>query len=287
LFPFTDYSDSLNLSRGNPALKPEFTNSLELSYSKTMKKGHSILVSAYYKYTTDLITRSQVAEPHPGKPGDTILINTYINANNSNVGGIEFTSRNPITKWWETTTNLNLFTSKINLDQPGLIPQDRIYSWFAKMSWTFKMPKNFTLQVTGDYTSKTILPPGGSGGSGGGGGGGGGRPGGGGGGFFGQPQSTAQGYIRPTYGVDAALRYEFLKNKTASVSLSVNDILKTRRSDTYSESQYFIQNSYRVRDQQVFRLNFNYRFGKIDMSLFKRKNMKAGMDGVQEGMQQQ
>jgi outer membrane receptor protein involved in Fe transport len=190
LFPFTDYSDSLNLSRGNPALKPEFTNSLELSYSKTMKKGHSILVSAYYKYTTDLITRSQVAEPHPGKPGDTILINTYINANSSNVGGIEFTSRNPITKWWETTTNVNLFTSKINLDQPGLIPQDRIYSWFAKMSWTFKIPKNFTLQVTGDYTSKTILPPGGSGGSGGGGGGGG-RPGGGGGGFFGQPQSTA------------------------------------------------------------------------------------------------
>jgi len=284
LFPFTDYSDSLNLNRGNPALKPEFTNSAELAYSKTFKNGHSLLISGYYKYTTDLITRSQVAEAHPGKPGDTILINTYINANSSNVGGIEFTARNPITKWWEITTNVNLFTSKINLDQPGLIEQDRIYSWFAKMGWTFKLPKNFTLQVMGDYTSKTILPPGGSSG---GGGGGGGRPGGGGGGgFFGQPQSTAQGYIRPTYGVDAALRYEFLKNRTASVSLSVNDIFKTRRSDTYSESQFFVQNSYRVRDQQIFRLNFNYRFGKLDMSLFKRKNMKAGMEGLQEGMQQ-
>jgi outer membrane receptor protein involved in Fe transport len=31
LFPFTDISDSLNISRGNPNLKPEFTNSLEFS----------------------------------------------------------------------------------------------------------------------------------------------------------------------------------------------------------------------------------------------------------------
>jgi hypothetical protein len=31
----------------------------------------------------------------------------------------------------------------------------------------------------------------------------------------------------------------------------------------------------RRRDPQVFRLNFNYRFGKMDVSLFKRKNTKA------------
>lgn len=37
LFPFTDYSDSLNISRGNPGLNPEFTNSLELSYMKIFK----------------------------------------------------------------------------------------------------------------------------------------------------------------------------------------------------------------------------------------------------------
>ncbi len=35
LMPNTDYSDTLNLQTGNPNLKPEFTNSLELSYQKT------------------------------------------------------------------------------------------------------------------------------------------------------------------------------------------------------------------------------------------------------------
>ncbi len=34
-----------------------------------------------------------------------------------------------------------------------------------------KYPGNFTLQMTGDYTSKTVFPPGGTGGAGGGGGG--------------------------------------------------------------------------------------------------------------------
>ena len=62
LFPFTDYSDSLNLSRGNPNLRPEFTNSLELSYQKTFPKSNSLLLSVYYKYTTDLITRYQSQE---------------------------------------------------------------------------------------------------------------------------------------------------------------------------------------------------------------------------------
>jgi hypothetical protein len=33
------------------------------------------------------------------------------------------------------------------------------------------------------------------------------------------------------------------------------------------------------------RLNFNWRFGKFDMSLFKRKNMKGEMEGMQNGMQ--
>jgi len=38
----------------------------------------------------------------------------------------------------------------------------------------------------------------------------------------------------------------------------------------------------------MFRINFSYRFGKIDASLFKRKNLKAqgeGMQGGMEGMQ--
>ena len=56
LIPYTDRSDSLNITRGNPDLVPEFTSSFEVSYSKTYGKNNSFLASLYYKYTTDLIT---------------------------------------------------------------------------------------------------------------------------------------------------------------------------------------------------------------------------------------
>lgn len=266
LFPFTDYSDSLNISRGNPGLKPEFTNSFELSYSKIFKNRDNFLASLYFKNTNDLITRIQVQE------FDTVLkktipINTYQNANNSYVTGLELTSRNKVTKFWDMTTNVNLFTSKIDLVNEE--DPDQFFSYFLKLNNTFKLPSNFSLQLSGDYQSKIISSPGGRGT-----GGGGGFMGGGG-GFFGGSQSAAQGFIRPNYGVDAAIRFEFMKNKVASLSLNVNDIFRTRLYSQYTETTFFIQNVERRRDPQVARLNFNYRFGKFDVSLFKRKNTKA------------
>ena len=272
LFPFTDYSDSLNLSRGNPDLKPEFTNSIEVSYQKTFPKSNSLLISAYYKYTTDLITRYTETDVNPVN-GDTVFINTYINANSSFLGGLELTGKNKIASWWDLTSNLNLYTSKINTNDTTIKTAGQVYSWFAKINNSFKLPKNFTLQLSGDYTSKTVLQPGGSASSGGG-------------GRFGPSVSgNAQGYSNPTGGVDAALRYEFLKNKVASLTLSVSDIFKTRRSDVYTESNYFNQHTLRTRDPQFFRLNFSYRFGKFDVALFKKKNIRGDQENMQNSMQ--
>jgi outer membrane receptor protein involved in Fe transport len=273
LFPFTDYSDSLNISRGNPNLSPEFTNSIEMSFSKTFANRDNFIASVYYKNTNDLITPFQNLELD-NNLGKTDLINTFINANSMYVTGLELTSRNKITKFWDLTSNINFFTAKIDLENAE--NPEQFPSYFAKLNNTFRLPKNLTFQLSGDYTSKRISNPGGTGS--GGGGRGGGMFGGGGG------SSAAQGYIRANYGVDAALRFEFLKNKTASLSLNVNDIFRTRLFDSYSESPFFVQNIERRRDPQVFRLNFNYRFGKFDANLFKRRNTRAESDVQMDGV---
>lgn len=278
LFPFTDYSDSLNLSRGNPELKPEFVNSFEFSYSKNFNKVNNLILSVYYKNTESLITRYQAKETN-AITGNPVLVNTYTNANSGFVGGFEVITKNKITDWWDLTGNLNLYTSKIYIDDPSIPTPDQLYSWFGKMNNNFLLSKRFTLQITGDYTSKTILAPGGTGIGGGGGFGGGGR------GWMGGVSGNAQGYSMPNYGMDAALKYEFLKNKAASITLSVNDIFKTKSSDIYTSSTFFNQHSVRTRDQQFFRLNFSYRFGKFDASLMKRKNMKSSQEGMQSGME--
>ncbi len=262
LSPFIDSTDILNPSIGNPGLQPEFTNSMELSYQKIFKNKDNFLASIYYKNTNNLITRFQRQETDPNN-GKEQIINTYVNANSSYVSGLELTMKNTITKWWELTTNFNLFTSKITINDPSVAQQDQLASWFTKINNNFKVSKKLSFQLSGSYQSKTILPPGGSGS------GGGGRNGGWGG--FGQTLS-AQGYVRPVYYIDAAARYSFMKENRASLSLSMSDIFRTRLSDVHSESATFIQDVIRRRDPQIVRLNFSWRFGKFDASLFKRKN---------------
>lgn len=269
LIPFVDSTDQLNWSKGNAGLKPEFINSIEASYSKTYSGNNTFLASVYYKYSTDLMTRfiDTISAGDIKRP-----VSTFINANSSRSVGAELTSQNTFTKWWDVNTNVNIYNSKINTDNITGTSQDAIWSWFAKMNNTFKLPSNFKIQLSGTYQSKTNLPVNQGGGFFGGGG------------FGGGPQSAAQGYIRSNYGVDVAIQKSFLKNNAASLTLNVNDVFRTRKYDQYSESAYFIQNNYRLNDAPMIRLNFSFKFGQMDMSLFKRKNMKAEQEGMQQVM---
>ncbi|BAV05197.1 TonB-dependent receptor [Filimonas lacunae] len=260
LIPFTDYSDSLNITRGNPNLVPEFTTSFELSYIKNFNRTTTFLASAYYKHTTNLITR-YIDTAINAVSGNQDLINTYINATSSHTAGAELTLTNNFTKWWDASTNINIYNSKIN-PAANVTAQDALWSWFGKMNHNFKLPANFTFQLTGMYQSKTNLPTndnknnmGGPPGQG--------------------AQTASQGYIKSFYSIDAAVKKTFLKNNAASVSLSISDIFRSRRTDQYSESDYFTQYYSRLRNPQLVRLNFTYRFGKMDVSLFKRKNMNS------------
>ncbi|MBE7171654.1 MAG: TonB-dependent receptor [Williamsia sp.] len=269
LIPYTDSADLTNITRGNPGLVPEFTNSLEFSYSKTLKGNNSILFSVYYKHTNHLITRYLDSSYNP--EGRLYLINTFVNANSSYNYGAELTSVNNIKKWWDVTTNLNLYRSKINTSNLQKVSQDALLSWFGKLNNNFKLPKSFTVQLSADYQSKTSLPvtsgqqqmgPPGM-----------------------QAQSSSQGYIKPFWGIDLAVKKSFLKDNAASLTLSVNDIFRTRYNEQVSLSSFFYQDYYRLNNPQMVRLNFVYRFGKLDVSLFKRQNTKstATQDAMQMG----
>ena len=281
LMPFPDYSDPQNINVGNPAIKPEFTNSLEFSWNNAYKKGANFLATAYFKYSTDLITRYIYRDKNSLIPGDSAYFNTYINANEAFTYGIELSNKSSLNKWWEMTVSLNLFNSKINANVPGQtnLTQEQL-SWFGKVNNNFKVSKGFSIQLSGDYQAKTVLPAS-SGGGGRGGMSGGGMM------FGGGPQTGSQGYNLPRYGVDLAFRKDFTwkKGRTANLTLSMNDIFRTQLFESYSSSSLFNQTSQRRRDPQILRLNFSYRFGKFDVSLFKRKNTKADQSGGMEMMQ--
>jgi outer membrane receptor protein involved in Fe transport len=279
LLPFPDYSDPQNITVGNPGLKPQFTHSFEMAYNNAYTKGSNFLATAYYKYSTDLITSYVYRDINRASTNlDSAYFSSSINANTATVYGLELSNKTAITKWWDLNLSFNLFKSAVTATIPGQNVNNDLTSWFSKMNSTFKLPGGFSYQFSGQYQAKTILPPGGSSA----GGGRGGPPGGG----WGGPQSTAQGYNFPSYDFDMALKKDWtLKGgKTASLSLSVNDVFKTRVNKTYSASQYFIQNVTRVRDQQMFRLNFSYRFGKFDVNLLRRKSTKGDEGGGMDSM---
>jgi outer membrane receptor protein involved in Fe transport len=277
LMPFPDYSDPQNINMGNAGLNPEFTNSFEMSWNNAYKKGSNFLATAFFKHSTNLITRYVYRDANALVPGDSAFFSTFINANSARSFGLELTNKMSITSWWEMTLNLNIFNSRINATVPGQpdLVQEQ-WSWFTKMNNTFKVAKGLSIQLSGDYQARTVLPQGG-------GGRGGGMMWGGGG-----PQSGAQGYNLPRYGVDLAIRKEFTwKNgRSGNLTLSMNDIFRTQLFQSYSESSFFNQTNQRRRDPQVLRLNFSYRFGKFDASLFKRKNTKADQSGGMDMMQQ-
>ncbi|MBL0200427.1 MAG: outer membrane beta-barrel protein [Chitinophagaceae bacterium] len=187
---------------------------------------------------------------------------------------MELTTKTKLTKWWDFSVNVNLYNSTLKAGAITGGADNSQFSMFGKINNSFTLPKNFSIQLSGDYQAKTILPPNSRGS--------------GGGGMmmmFGGSQTGAQGYIKPNYGVDIAIKKEFMKNKAASITLQMNDIFRTKLYGTHSESQYFVQDNSRRRDPQVLRLNFNYRFGKMDVSLFKKKSMKGEMDSMQNASQ--
>jgi outer membrane receptor protein involved in Fe transport len=278
LQPFPDYSDPQNISVGNPNLSPQFTHSFEFGYNNAYQKGSNFLANVYYKYSTNLISNYVYKAINP-ITNDSAYYSSYINANTAITYGLELSNKTTINKWWDVNLSFNLFNSSIQATIPGQNVNNDLVSWFSKMNHNFKLPKGYSIQVSGQYQAKTILPPGGSaGGSG---------RGFGGGGFGGGPQSTAQGYNLPYFDSDIAIKKEWTLSggRTANVSISVSDPFKTRVTKTYSESLYFVQNVTRIRDQQFFRINFSYRFGKFDVNLLRRKNNRMEDGGSMEQVQ--
>ena len=83
LNPFSSRQDERNLRIGNPFLKPEYTDSYEINFSR-FSRGLSLSLGGYYRYTTDKMTRfKEVRE-------DGVSIATYKNLEEQKTRGIDY-----------------------------------------------------------------------------------------------------------------------------------------------------------------------------------------------------
>lgn len=263
--PFTDFSDSLNLRRGNVRLLPEFTNAVELTYQKLFKNGANLLVSLYFKQTQDLITTYQFTEFNE-ELAKEVVVTSYANSDQARAFGGEITLKNNFFSWLDLISNLNIYQNEVDASNVAEGLEVSRMSALLKETVQVKLPKNFALQINGEYRTRAAFTPSNNN-----------DP------FRGGPGSqpslnTAQGYAIENWFVDVSLRKDFWHNK-ASVSLSVQDLFATRRFGSVVSDEFFSQSSSRLNAPRTLRLNFSYRFGKMDASLFSRKNNKLNSQG--------
>ena len=221
--PEINYTNPQNPQAGNPNIRPENTNLVELGYN-TQIGQIGLNSTLYLKNTLNPMTAFNIPLSQ-----DTLL-STFENANYTNTYGAEIIIRTPITKWWDATTNFNLFQTDINADNLSQGLSNSGFSWFAKLNSNMKLFNSYTFQITGNYNAENVI---------------------------------AQGKVLPNGGMDLAIKRDFLKNHAGTVVISLSDVFNTERTriDTYTPGVFY-QDAITKPETRVLKINFTYSFGR-------------------------
>jgi iron complex outermembrane receptor protein len=149
LNPFTFFLDTLSYRQGNPNLKPQYTNNVELSHAFLGK----FITTLSYNKTHDVI--SEIIKPAQGGDGKIKMLTPDNVAALENMA-LSLTIPVKLTKWW----NVNLFTTVYNNHYTGVydtIDIDLSYtSFMINLTNSFTIAKGFTAELSGFYQYKTV-----------------------------------------------------------------------------------------------------------------------------------
>jgi outer membrane receptor protein involved in Fe transport len=247
LNPFATYDDPLNIRIGNPDLNPENIDAVELNYNMnyTTKKrmSHNLIVTGYFRMIHGFIQRYRYIT------GDISTV-TFLNLDESiNFGG-EVVLRNGWFKWWNMTTNFNMYRNQVIGTSPTGNLQATNFSWSIRNQQTFKMGKVAEIQISMNYMA---------------------------------PQTMTQGIMKEMWNVDAAIKFDMFKSR-ASFTFNITDIFNTRRFAIYSFDQFFYGDIYRKRESRIFTFQFTWKFGDMPGQTKKRPNNNNQGGGEDMGM---
>jgi tonB-dependent receptor len=241
---FRNTSDATVISFGNPELTPEYSNSFSLNYLRTWPE-HSLLVSAYYRPTTDVMQRITYRNSTDG-----LLYQTNFNVAKSTATGLELTAKNKLFRILNLSTSANFYYYKLDgfnfdIDGQTIIGKgNSSFTWNARMQASLMLPYDMSVQLTGNYNSR---------------------------------QTLAQGYKEPSGSIDFGFRKSFF-NKMLVLSVNCRDLLDTRRRKTYTSSESFTRNQESWRSGRNFRFTLTWNFGNSKKNKKKDNNMEMDED---------
>ncbi len=226
---FPKYDDAEIIKVGNPALRPQFTNSFELGYKTSWNKGY-FYSAAYHRFADGTITRISSIVPN-----SNLIYAIFQNAGRSYNTGLEVVLTQDVVKWYSFNLNLNGYHNQINAFSvenkypvPNTFSADKqeIISGNTKLNNTFHLPKNFDAQLTAIYLAPDIIP---------------------------------QGKIAQRFSLDLGIK-KSLQNGKGELFLNATDILNSMIIEKEIDGQGFKYISSDYYETQVIRFGYNYKF---------------------------
>lgn len=233
LNPAQMYSDTLSIRTGNPLLNPEFTNSLETSYTKYWKGG-SFNTAVFYRYTTDKIQRVKEVNEFG------VSTTSYGNIATAQEIGFEASIMTKIFDWWSINASTNLYYTNLDTDDPNY-SNDGV-NWFSRVNNTFKLSPSWSVQASGRYSAKRVIP---------------------------------QGYIDPMYKADLGVKKTIL-NKKGTIGFRLSDVFNTMEFGYTTSGDGFEEVGGRKRESRVAYLTFTYNFGESNKKKNRSKQEGSG-----------
>lgn len=226
--PIREWSTPLITSVGNPNLVPQFTNSLEINYTRRINKG-SITFGTFYRNINDVINRATYKDPND--PTDVRQILTFANFDDTSAYGVELSSNYRIAKWWRANASMDFYSQKQfgtnDVSNPNAPKREVTAEVFnARISNSFTVTNRLRLQLFA---------------------------------MFRGPSKDIQWNAKAMKMINLGANLSVLDRK-GDITFRVNDIFNTMRFK-FDSTTPFVQNGRFKWESRTAYIGFNYRFG--------------------------
>ncbi len=244
---FRDTRDATMISFGNPELTPEYSNSFSLNYLRTWTE-HSMLVSLYYRPTTNVMQRIRYRDTD-----EDMMYSTTVNVSESTSAGGEITVKNHLFSFLDLTTNVNAYYYKLDAFDYEINDQDVTgeaqtrFTWNVRMQVSLLLPYGISAQVNGRYNSR---------------------------------QAITQGHRPASFFMDLGVRKSFL-DKMFTVALNCRDLLDSRAWKSVTESDTYWRYQTNRRNSRNVSLSLTWNFGNMKGKKTNRES--ESFDSGEEG----
>lgn len=224
---FPKYDDAEIIKVGNPALRPQFTNTFELGY-KTARGASSLYAAAYHKQMDATITR--ISSTVNGSP---LIYAIFQNAGRSYNTGAELMFTQAVGRKVNLSLNLNGYrnviegftvVNKYPVENTFTAARDELFSGNIKFNSQVQLAKGTDLQVTAVYLAPDLIP---------------------------------QGRIGSRFSVDAGFKKTVGKNEWFVNATDLFNTLKIQKTVNGAGFHYTSTDYY---ETQVIRAGYNYKF---------------------------